>query len=692
MNEAPSITTSDRFNINEDETSIETLAAEDPEEDSLTWSKQGGNDVGLFTLDPSTGALSFTSIQDFENPGDHDNDGTYEITVQVSDNSLSTSQDIQVRLLGVSEDPPVITTLGPFEADENQTSVVTLKAEDPDNGDSLLWSIEGGADQGEFSLDIQTGTLTFNSSKNFEAPDDSDGNGTYELRVSVNDGTFNIEADILVSLRNIAEAPVITTVGPLNVDENETTVATLSADDEDTGEVLTWSITGGDDNSHFSLTDAGELTFNDAKDFESLDDTDTDGAYEISVEVNDGTLTTSANLQVQLQGVNEFVPVISTLGPFGVAEDQTEVATLTATHDDDGETLTWSITGGPDEAHFSMDENTGVLSFIGVKDYEAPDDTDGDGIYDFMVQVTDGNYGSEVQFLVQLQNVLESGEPVPDPSAPVVTTLGPFGMLEGDMNAITLLATDTENDTLTWTIVGGDDADLFSITEDGQLVFNEPQDYENPDDEGGNRSYVVIVQVTDDSGGSLLLGLSTTVELVIQVQNVNEGPVIASLMEFSVDEGETSVAKLEANDDDGDTLTWSITGGDDANHFSLSSGGNLSFNDPKDFDNPDDANGDRAYELTVEVDDGTQTTSGDVRVEVLEVETVQLASKSSGSGCGAIVPLNPHEWTKRPPADGNASPLSGGTGLGKAFLFMGLMLWPALFVLWLRRRRLQAFE
>ena len=231
------------------------------------------------------------------------------------------------------------------------------------------------------------------------------------------------------------------------------------------------------------------------------------------------------------------MPVISTLGPFGVAEDQTAVATLAATHDDDGEPLTWSLSGGPDEAHFSMDAATGELSFTVLKDYESPDDADGDGIYDFMVQVTDGKYGSEVQFLVQLQNVIEGGESAPDPSAPVITTLGPFGLLEGDVNPITLLATDAENDPLTWTIVGGEDADLFSITEDGELSFNNPQDFENPEDKEGNRSYIVIVQVSDDSSNSILLGLSTTLELLIQVQNVNEAPVITTKGPLTVEEG-----------------------------------------------------------------------------------------------------------------------------------------------------------
>ena len=65
-------------------------------------------------------------------------------------------------------------------------------------------------------------------------------------------------------------APDITSEGPFLVDEGETAVATLTADDSDTATTdLIWTNTGGADAAKFSLTSAGVLTFIAAKDYEA---------------------------------------------------------------------------------------------------------------------------------------------------------------------------------------------------------------------------------------------------------------------------------------------------------------------------------------------------------------------------------------------------------------------------------------
>ena len=111
-------------------------------------------------------------------------------------------------------------------------------------------------------------------------------------------------------------APVVTTASPIVVAENATAVATLSATDADTAaEDLSWSIpagaTGGADRAKFALTTAGVLTFKAAKDYESPDDTDTDGDYEITVRVTDGVNPVDAALVVRLSAVNDTGPTAS---------------------------------------------------------------------------------------------------------------------------------------------------------------------------------------------------------------------------------------------------------------------------------------------------------------------------------------------------------------------------------------------
>lgn len=135
-------------------------------------------------------------------------------------------------------------------------------------------------------------------------------------------------------------APEITSEGPFSVDEGETAVAALTADDDDTavGD-LVWSITGGADLATFSLTTAGVLTFNAAKDYEQPDDADSDGNYEVAVQVSDGTDTGTAGLVVTVENVIELTAI---MGPASVDHPENwlgRVATYSASSEADRDDL-----------------------------------------------------------------------------------------------------------------------------------------------------------------------------------------------------------------------------------------------------------------------------------------------------------------------------------------------------------------
>ena len=68
-----------------------------------------------------------------------------------------------------------------------------------------------------------------------------------------------------------------------------------------------------------------------------------------------------------------------------VAENTTAVTTVTASDPDSGTTLTYSISGGADQARFQINTSTGALSFITAPNFEAPTDADGNNSY--IVQV-----------------------------------------------------------------------------------------------------------------------------------------------------------------------------------------------------------------------------------------------------------------------------------------------------------------
>ena len=216
---------------------------------------------------------------------------------------------------------PVVSTTSPVVVAENETPVATLTATDADTAVAdLSWSIPvaapGGADGAKFALTAD-GALSFKAAKDFEAPDDADADGDYEITVRVTDGANPIDASLVVRLSDVDDAaPVVSTTSPVMVAENVTTVAMLTATDADTAVAdLSWSIPvgapGGADRAKFALTTDGALSFKAAKDFEAPDDADADGDYEITVRVTDGANPVDASLVVRLSDVDDAAPTLS---------------------------------------------------------------------------------------------------------------------------------------------------------------------------------------------------------------------------------------------------------------------------------------------------------------------------------------------------------------------------------------------
>ena len=92
---------------------------------------------------------------------------------------------------------------------------------------------------------------------------------------------------------------------------------------------------------------------------------------------------------VTVTNVNDNTPVLTSSTHASVVENQTAVQTVTAT-DADADVLTFSITGGADQALFAIDGSSGALSFQPAPDYEMPTDADGDNVYVLQVTASDG--------------------------------------------------------------------------------------------------------------------------------------------------------------------------------------------------------------------------------------------------------------------------------------------------------------
>ncbi|MBI1195981.1 MAG: hypothetical protein GC138_09050 [Gammaproteobacteria bacterium] len=451
INDAPVITSNGggataSTSMNENSTAVTTVTSSDADTgETYTYSISGGVDQAKFSINSSTGALVFASAPNYESPTDSGANNVYDVQVTVTDSgtgNLTDVQDIAVTVNNINENP-VITSNGggataSINAAENQTAVTTVTAVDFDTADTLTFSISGGADQALFSINSSTGVLVFASAPNYESPTDSGANGVYDVQVTVTDngvGTLTDVQAIAVTVTNVNEAPVITSNGggataSTSVNENSTAVTTVTAIDVDTADTLTYSISGGADAAKFSINSStGALVFASAPNYESPTDSGGNNVYDVQVTVTDngtGNLTDVQDIAVTIININDS-PVITSNGgaataSVNAAENQTAVTTVTATDEDPADTLTYSITGGADQALFTINSSTGVLTFASAPNYESPTDSGSDGVYDVQVTVTDNGAGT----LTDVQSIAVTVTNVND--APVITNLNGDGV------------------------------------------------------------------------------------------------------------------------------------------------------------------------------------------------------------------------------------------------------------------------
>ena len=370
------------FTVTEGETDVATLTAtdEDTTAGNLQWTITGGADHAHFRLS-TAGMLAFAAAKNFEDPDDAGTDGTYEATVQVSDGTNVSTADVSVTLANRNEAPTANAGADQSGIEGGTTVTLSGSGEDPDEGHtqglSYAWSQTGGT---SVSLSASSAaTTTFTALSRLE----EDAALRFTLRVTDAEGLFD-EDEVQVTVLASA-APEVTGTTSFTVTEGETAVGTLTATDPDTpvGD-LAWSITGGTDRAHFVLSEGGTLAFLEAKDYEAPDDAGTDGTYNLTVQVSDGTSSTTADLSVALANRNEAPTADAGPDQTGIEEGATVTLTGSGEDPDAGESLSyaWTQTGGTSVSLSAPSAATTTFT--------APSGMEQDAVLAFTLRVTDG--------------------------------------------------------------------------------------------------------------------------------------------------------------------------------------------------------------------------------------------------------------------------------------------------------------
>ncbi|HET8810573.1 MAG TPA: Ig-like domain-containing protein [Flavobacteriaceae bacterium] len=111
VNSPPVFTSATTANVVENTSAVMTVTATDADSDPITYSITGGADSGDFNIDTNSGALTFASAPDFENPADSNTDNVYTVQVTASDGTDTTNQTINVTVTDVDDTAPVVSSV-----------------------------------------------------------------------------------------------------------------------------------------------------------------------------------------------------------------------------------------------------------------------------------------------------------------------------------------------------------------------------------------------------------------------------------------------------------------------------------------------------------------------------------------------------------------------------------------------------
>ena len=235
---------------------------------------------------------------------------------------------------------------------------------------------------------------------------------------------------------------------------------------------------------------------------------------------------------------------------FEVAEGATAVATLTAAGTA-GDSVRWALVGGADRDHFTLSTG-GVLAFAGAKDFENPDDADGDGSYELTAQPSGGG---RVDVVVTVVNVIE-----------LTAMTGPsrVSVAENDYGQVAAFSASSQADRtgVHWSLAGWDETH-FSIdappgvlrirphadAEAARGLWRAAADFEDPRDAGGDNTYDVVVVASAPGGASVARTVAVT------VNDVDE-PGAITWSSTTPRVGEALTATLTDPDQVTDAVSW----------------------------------------------------------------------------------------------------------------------------------------
>ncbi len=615
-----------------------TLVASDVDGDSLNYSLVTGTEPaeGSVTINPD-GSYSFdvgSDFQDLAAGATRDVSFDFEVT---DGNGGSDTATITVTVTGVN-DAAVIAgdTIGSVTEDVDPDSdglletAGTLTVTDADAGEASFTAGTVAGTHGSLTIDA-AGSWTYvaDNSQSVVQVLATGESLTDTITVTTADGTSQ---QVTITINGANDSPVAGNVDLGSTSEDTALVITeaqllASSSDVDTSDTLSVTSVSVDAASG-SVTDNGDgtFTFTPVADFVGDD-------VAISFTVSDGTESDTATAIVDVTAVADA----PTSGATTVTTDEDTAYTFTASDFpfadvDAGDSLqsvridslpvagSLGLSGSPVAAGAVV----AVADIVAGNLVFTPEaDGNGSGYASFSFSVSDGSL-----FTASPSTLTIDVTPVND--APVITSdeggdTAALDIQENNADITTVVATDVDGDTPTYSIFGGADAALFQIDANtGELTFVTAPDFENPTDNGANNDYEVIVRAEDGNGASD----EQTITVTITDDPVDDlPPLTVSISDAgSVSEGGNLVYTVSLNRiaDQDVTVNYTIPS-DSSDNVDYSGAGNLSLVIPQ---------GQTTATITVPTIDDNRDESG--QSVVVTLTSVNEGSIADNSGTGTI--------------------------------------------------------
>lgn len=175
-----------------------------PDGPTPTYAITGGEDGALFSINSTTGEVTFLAPPDYESPSDFDADNRYKIQITASSDGQDTVKTVEIAVSNLNDNVPVFLNSPTDFTDENETLALQVLATDADNLGTLTYSITGGPDADLFFIYNNIGTVFFNTPPDYENPSDFNGDNVYEIEVTAWEGSSSSTQAITITVNDIA--------------------------------------------------------------------------------------------------------------------------------------------------------------------------------------------------------------------------------------------------------------------------------------------------------------------------------------------------------------------------------------------------------------------------------------------------------------------------------------------------------